>query len=842
MITVIFRWPGGDLDRRPVTGDIVRVGRHPANDIVLDFPAVSGRHLQISVAATPAEILDLGSTNGTLLNGERLEPQVARPFLPGDVARIGDFTGNSVAVSIDRADVTSSAHLRPAGEASLSDSGAVVIGREPGCALQLNHPNVSRRHAQIAVRDGRHELRDLGSSNGTFVNGRRVTRPVALNVGDLIQVGPYSLAFDPARQGIQTMVARGHRFDALDLGVEVADGRMILEEVTLCVEAGEFVALVGGSGAGKSTLMKALNGYNRATHGRMLIDGRDLYPVLDTYRTEMGFVPQDDIIHRELPVRRALWYAARLRLPDATPVEIEARIDDALAMVEMTGHAEKPVRVLSGGQRKRVSIAVELLAQPTVLFLDEPTSGLDPGLEKKMMYDLNRLTDSGRTVVLVTHATGNIEQCHQVAFLSQGRLAYYGPPNQATGFFGARDFSDIYLKLSGESAAADAIPTELEPAFRSLSARGRSPSPQDVGELWAERYRESEYFEKFVRLRQRSITAGAIESADAGPGPSEVTHDSLLRQLWILMIRQFDLMWNDPFMMIVLLLVVPVVTALFAAVSEPDDFVGWRMDVDQVREVLRFQLRGAPVDSTANYIPQPIAAKLCTMLCLIIAQAGTFGAAYLIVHERAIFKRERAVNLKVGSYVLSKALVLTLFGVLQAASALYVLSLRVELPSDPILSQLSSASVELFITLMLTMVASVMFGLFISAVAPSAEGVVYILLLQLFIQMVGSGTLFPIPDNPMTQLTVSRWSVNAIGSTAGLIELNEQSQGCRVVEVPGGGGSDISCHNTPVSREDMALGYSHTPAHLMRLWTALMVHAIFWYLLTVVVQARKKIA
>ena len=195
-----------------------------------------------------------------------------------------------------------------------------------------------------------------------------------------------------------------------DRGKQVGGGRMILTDVSLAVLAGEFVSLVGGSGAGKSTLLRAMNGFNPATQGQMLIDGEQLYPNLDAYRMIMGYVPQDDIIHRELTVGKALYYAAKLRLPDAGKVEIETRTREVLEMVDMGAHVHKPVRVLSGGQRKRVSIAVELLAQPDLLFLDEPTSGLDPGLEKKMMYDLNRLADRGKTVVLVTHATANIEQ------------------------------------------------------------------------------------------------------------------------------------------------------------------------------------------------------------------------------------------------------------------------------------------------------------------------------------------------------------------------------------------------------------------------------------------------
>jgi ABC-type multidrug transport system ATPase subunit len=204
--------------------------------------------------------------------------------------------------------------------------------------------------------------------------------------------------------------------------------------------------------------MNALSGYAQATGGHVFINGDDYYRNFDAYRTVLGYVPQDDIIHRTLPVDRALGYAAQLRLPaDTAAPEIAQRIARVLDDVEMTPHRDKLVENLSGGQRKRVSIGSELLADPSLFFLDEPTSGLDPGLEKKMMYTLRRLADSGRTVVLVTHATANISQCDHVAFMSDGRLVYFGPPAEALQFFNVSsgDFADIYTKLEGAASQQD---------------------------------------------------------------------------------------------------------------------------------------------------------------------------------------------------------------------------------------------------------------------------------------------------------------------------------------------------------------------------------------------------
>ncbi len=279
----------------------------------------------------------------------------------------------------------------------------------------------------------------------------------------------------------------------------------------------------------------------------------------------------------------ALGYAARLRLPDARPDEIQARIRDALRAVDMTEHADKPVRVLSGGQRKRVSIAVELLARPTLFFLDEPTSGLDPGLEKKMMYDLNRLADEGRTVVLVTHATANIEQCDQVAFLSQGRLTYYGPPNEALQFFGVRDFSDIYLKLSQEIDPENGkpAPPELQPYYPPQAA---SSDRIPAGVLWAEHFQRSPQFKQNVAERQVQLNGeGGAAIAAAAPPPSRRARDSRLRQSWILARRHLDLIRLDWRTLFILMLMMPLIGLLFMAVSNKNDFTGRPGSAEQIR-------------------------------------------------------------------------------------------------------------------------------------------------------------------------------------------------------------------------------------------------------------------
>lgn len=837
---LLARFPGGHVERHPLARPFMHLGRGPDNDIVVNFPTVSTRHLRLETAAGRLQVMDLGSLNGTQVNGRFLAPNTPSPLQPGDVLRIGDLQGNSVSLVLegDAPGAAPPMRTRRLGTHMLAQHPQLIIGRDPSCHLRLEHPTVSRQHAEIVQQGGGYAARDLGSGNGTYVNGRRITGWVTLNPGDVIQIGPFKLVYDGRLQGLATSMSRGHRLDVVGLGMQVANGKMILNDISLTVQAGEFISLVGGSGAGKSTLMKAMNGYNPATHGQMLIDGEPLYPNLAAYRAIMGYVPQDDIIHRDLPVYQALWYAARLRLPDAGPAEIQQRITEALDLVDMKDHAQKPVKVLSGGQRKRVSIAVELLAQPDLLFLDEPTSGLDPGLEKKMMYDLNRLADRGKTVILVTHATSNIEQCDHVAFLAQGELAYYGPPRDATPFFQARDFADIYLQLGQEVDPSQQKPPPpvLQPYYQPGAGK------VSAGKLWAQHYRRSPQRQQYVAARQQHVNGRAAAPATSRPS---APRDSSLRQIFILIRRQLDLIRHNPATLFILLLMMPIIAALFMAVSNEGDLVGKYATAVAADAALTAELVGEDVGAKANYTPAATAQQLVTMLGLALTQAGTFGAAYEIVKERAIFKRERAVNLRVGAYVAAKLAVLGLFAIVQVVSALLILSIKVDLGFAPVFDFFPSGAWELFVTLLLAVLASITFGLFISAVVPGSDVVMYIILVQLFTQIILSGALFPLPDSAVGDLVskavISHWTMDAMGSSVGMVELDNTSRACAVVEIPneaGGMTREVRCEGAAIG--DLSLDYLHDPEHLRNTWIALLVQMLVWGSLTTLVQARRK--
>ena len=280
--------------------------------------------------------------------------------------------------------------------------GVVRIGRAPDNTVVLDDLLVSRYHAQLRLGQPA-ELVDLSSANGTFVNGHKVERAL-VGPGDTIGIGQHSFRVTP--RGLEEAPVRDEvRFAAAGLRVRTSKGAVILDGIDLAVGDRGFLAVVGPSGTGKSTLLNALTGVRPADSGTVQYEGRDLYAEYDDLRSRLGVVPQDDVVHPLLTVRQALRYAAELRFPrEVSRAEREARVEEVIEELHLTFRADVQVKVLSGGQRKRVSVALELLTKPPLLFLDEPTSGLDPGLERDLMELFRRLADEGRTVIVVTHS------------------------------------------------------------------------------------------------------------------------------------------------------------------------------------------------------------------------------------------------------------------------------------------------------------------------------------------------------------------------------------------------------------------------------------------------------
>jgi ABC-type multidrug transport system ATPase subunit len=348
----------------------------------------------------------------------------------------------------------------------------LTIGAHVDCDAVLDGPHVAAMHAEIVRLGGDWHIRACDPEAPVFVNRDQVEEAV-LRDGDCITLGSRRLFL---LDGVLKLFeqSRGVRIEVRGLECATKSGRVLLHQVCADIHPGEMVAIIGPSGAGKTTLLNALLGRLEPTAGEILYDGRTLSEDRTRLRMMLGYVPQHDIVHSDLKVIESLTAAGRLRLNGVSAEDLERRIAAALYAVRLEHRSDTLVSALSGGQRKRVCIAAELLSDPGILFLDEPTSGLDPGLDEQLMFQLRELADEGRTVVLTTHATRNIRACDRVLVLQGGLLVFTGTPSQALSHFGVQDFAEIYGILDAPAGAEAHAPPDQKPARTTIA---REPVP-----------------------------------------------------------------------------------------------------------------------------------------------------------------------------------------------------------------------------------------------------------------------------------------------------------------------------------------------------------------------------
>jgi ABC-type multidrug transport system ATPase subunit/pSer/pThr/pTyr-binding forkhead associated (FHA) protein len=680
---------GSELE---LAGSVFRIGRARGSTVwTPEDPMVSAQHAKIVRLDEGYVLMDLESTNGTLLNGHAVQRSLLHD---GDVIRLG-HGGPELQVRILESErrerggpatvaIPNFAELaaRPAQAVALReialDRERLSIGRAEVADLRLDSPIVSRSHAILLRQQGTLVIEDLGSTNGTYVGGKRVER-ATLQAGDRVTVGPFVLELAAESLRVRDTRTRA-RVDARGL-TALADGKPILDGVSLSLPPGSFTALIGPSGAGKSTLLSALNGARPAARGQVLVNGTDLYLGFESLKPLLGYVPQEDIVHRELTVARSLDYTARLRLPaDTSAAERAKRVSEVLGLLELSERRDTEVGRLSGGQRKRVSIAAELLTEPSLLFLDEPTSGLDPGLEEALMLLLRELSYKGKTVALVTHTLDNIHLCDAVVLLVDGRLAFLGPAAEARAYFGIGHMVALYTRLKEKPA-----------------------------EEWQAEFRASETYTK--RVEQPLATAGPTEARrESRPTADLPAHPAVgrVRQLGIFARRYLETLTRDARNAGLLVLQAPLIAGL----------IGLSM----------------------LYGPSDIAfAKPKNTLLFLLALAavwfGCSNAARELVKERAIYLRERMVALRVGPYVTSKLVVLAGLAAIQCALFLLILHLWFGIPGSPPL---------LFASMLLASVVGILMGLALSALASSADRAMTLLPILLIPQV-----LFTIPSVQM---------------------------------------------------------------------------------------------
>lgn len=568
----------------------------------------------------------------------------------------------------------------------------MLFGREVGkVQVPLQHAHVSRIHAQLVRQQGRCILSDLRSANGTFVNGQPIAMPTLLKPGDLIDIGPYTLQFTGtmllprSRENNVELVCR--KLSRIVKDRHTGKDRRLLDDITLVVRPREFVALLGPSGSGKSTLLSALSGRTRAEQGDVQINQQNLYTNFEVLKQDMVVVPQKDVLHDSLRVEQALWYTAKLRLPaDTKASEVGSALDRMLDVVHMNAHRRTTIKDLSGGQIKRVSLANELLAQPTLLFLDEVTSGLDEQTDREMMQLFRTLAENGKTVVCVTHNLANIERnCHLVAILTTGgKLAFYGAPGEALQYFKIERLGDVYEKLAEEST-----------------------------ETWQSRYRASPFYHTYIESRLPPDTDHGADHLFVKPVSVMERVESFGRQAWLLMRRYVSLLSADPVTLLTLfgqsLLVALLLILLFGNIDELENkFVHAR-------------------NATVIYF-------LLGVSCFWF---GCNNAAKEIVKERVIFSRERDFNLQLGSYYVSKFLPLALLTCLQTLALYGLVAFFCQPPS-------TSAKVLVYLIGLST--TGVALGLAISAWASSEDGAVTLIPMALIPQIILADVIAPLED------------------------------------------------------------------------------------------------
>ena len=494
--------------------------------IIASGPTVSRRHARISADSHGRYVLeDLISTNGVYLNGTRLDK--CAPLQSGDVIGLGTPNG----------------HVRFQDSSSLATSLGIctakaswVIGRAQECDIPLPfEPTVSARHALIAVRNGQLILSDNHSLNGTWVNGRAIAEH-ALTTQDTVVIGSTRFHFQLDQEG-RLVVRRKECGQSIKLEChglcrrvpgQKGRTRNLLEDISLVIEPGEFVGILGPSGSGKTTLLTALNGSSAIESGTILYNQLPLASSLGQYRNDIGYVPQDDILHPDLTVEQSLCYTALLRLPgDLTKAQRLALVDSVIDTMGLAAVRAIPIHQLSGGQRKRVSIGSELIVRPGILFLDEPTAGLDPGVEDRLMRHFRSMANHGTTVIITTHILTHLNLLDKVVILAEGKLVFFGPPQEALVFFQQSedenpDPAKIFAVLAGEDCPRDTLNPGPQPN-REESTAAR----------FAAKYRQSNAYRLHIAARlSSSATCNQIEGHLAGvtlPGSATQSHASTTR-------------------------------------------------------------------------------------------------------------------------------------------------------------------------------------------------------------------------------------------------------------------------------------------------------------------------
>jgi ABC-type multidrug transport system ATPase subunit/pSer/pThr/pTyr-binding forkhead associated (FHA) protein len=707
---------GTEKTLRP--GPSYRVGRDPQSDFVIDDIRVSWNHAVLRTEGGAWFAEDCGSSNGTFVASRKIDrfeitddcvlhfgSRDDGPAMSCSPYRLG----RSEWPSVDR---------RPS-KVMRAPARALRIGRAEDNDIVLDDLSVSRHHAELRnTGDGRYAIVDLDSSNGTFLNGARVIFTSPVTEQDIIGIGPatFRLFGGELRQFIDSGDVS---LIAQDLTVRLPGGRVLLDRVSFPIGERSLVAVIGPSGAGKTTLLRALTGMAPATEGAVLYDHRDLYSHYAELRHRIGLVPQEDVIYPHLTPRRALGYAAELRFPgDTSDEERSVRVQEVLDELKLNQTtkdrpepaADTPAASLSGGEKKRVNIALELLTKPSVLFLDEPTSSLDVELKEDVVDGMRELAQDGRTVIMVTHDLEYLDKCDRVLVLKPGgQMVFYGPSDEGLRYFGKSRWVEVYR------------------AFRDEPERD-----------WAGEFEQSSCYLQYVA----SGLTGQVPESARSPSEPPPAPRSRLAQLAILCRRYTTLIAADRGFLISLAIAPLVFGGLVRLLAGGQGLVG---------------ARNINAETTLLF------------LALIAVLGGAAGSVRELIKERAMYVRERTAGLSAGAYLLSKVTVLGLITGLQAAALVLIGVAGVPLPRHG--AYLPSPLAEILLAVVVLAIASMTVGLAVSAFVDSSEKTMQALVLIAIVQVMLSGGVLALGAGlqQLAYVAPARWG---FGATASTVDLN----------------------------------------------------------------------
>jgi ABC-type multidrug transport system ATPase subunit/ABC-type multidrug transport system permease subunit len=771
------------------SGQVYRIGRDERADIALVDARVSWEHAVLRTEGRVWVLEDRGSRNGTFLGSERImRLEISKPYVvhfghpeDGPVLRFeltapeqppGAGDGNRAAVAAGPNDTTFMPGVLREPTSKIRVQKIMKIGRRPDNDIVVSDLGVSKQHAELRQSaTGRYQILDMGSHNGTFVNGTRVNQ-AELKDNDIIAIG--HATFRLVGGELVEYIDDGRAsFEAHELQVVVHDGhkdKILLDGITFPLAERSMMAVIGPAGAGKSTLLNALTGKRPATTGNVFYDYRDLYENYDELRQRIGFVPQESVTHDQLTAKTALGYQAELRFPpDTGEQERTQRVGEVLDELSMTRHAETRIDRLSGGQKKRVNIGMELLTKPSLLFLDEPTSPLDPHLKRDMFAQMRKMANkdaaSGQSVIVITHDVESklIDQCDRLIVLQPGgKMAYFGPPNEGLKYFNAGDWADVFQRFADEPE-------------RDFAAEYRA-SPDFV-----------KYVATPISVRQRRLDAGRPEG-EQSPRPRQ---RSSFDQIFTMARRYRRVMAADK---------------VFLATT-----------------VLMPILLGALVRATPNHFglvqstPVPGVNVTATQMLMILVMSSILSGTALsireFIKERDIYERERMVGLSATAYLLSKVLVLSVISVFQSLLVTLVGLLGVKMPPSGVVIP-GSAIIEIFIALAVLSVTSMLIGLAISTLVTKGDQTMPILVGVTMVQVALSGGLFPLTGaiGSVAFIAPARWGLGAVAST---INLN-------VIQ--------SSVQQGPNGQKPDAL-WTHDAAHWLTGIAAMLVIGIIWMII-----------